>query len=244
MIELVNFTKSYNKNIAVENVSFTVEPNKITAILGANGAGKTTILKAITGIHYATSGTVKINGISVEEYPIEAKKSIGYVSEMPNFYNNFTVFEFLKFISSIHFAKLPKAKRSEKINNAITKCSLVDVQNKKIAELSKGYKQRLSFASAIMHEPSVLILDEPISGLDPVQIKEMRTLIKSLSNGRTILLSTHLMQEVTALCDELLILSKGKLVANGSLQEILNQTKCQNIEDAFLKLCKQQEAKK
>ncbi|MBR4823240.1 MAG: ABC transporter ATP-binding protein [Spirochaetaceae bacterium] len=238
MIELVNFSKNYGSVAAVSDVSFSAKDSKITGLLGANGAGKTTILKAICAIHYATSGSVLVDGISCEDEPLKVKSITGYVSENPRFYENFTVLDFLKFIADIRFAgenSHSYAKnRKDRIEYAVETCSLGEVLSKKIAALSKGYRQRLAFASAIMHDPKILVLDEPVTGLDPVQIQEMRTLIKSMSKDKTILLSTHLMQEVSALCDEVVILTKGKLAATGTPDEILAKSGKTNLEDAFL----------
>ena len=240
MIELIDFSKNYGNTTAVSNVSFKALDSRITGLLGTNGAGKTTILKAVCGIHYATSGKVLVNNISCEDEPLKVKKSIGYVSESPRFYENFNVYEFLRFIADVQFCKdnsgisLSLQQQKEKIEAAIEKCALQDVTTKKIGALSKGYRQRLAFAAAIMHDPKVLVLDEPVSGLDPVQIQEMRSLIKQMKKDRTILLSTHLMQEVSALCDDVIILAKGRLAAAGTPNEILEQSGKNNLEDAFL----------
>lgn len=238
MIELAHFSKNYGSSTAVSDVSFTAKDSKITGLLGANGAGKTTILKAICAIHYATSGSVLVDNINVEDEPLKVKSITGYVSENPRFYENFTVIDFLKFIADVRFCNLSKPEKNaaikERTSYAIETCALNDVLSKKIAALSKGYRQRLAFAAAIMHEPKILVLDEPVSGLDPVQIQEMRALIKSMSKDKTILLSTHLMQEVSALCDEVVILTKGRLAASGTPDEILQKSGKSNLEDAFL----------
>lgn len=261
MIELSRFCKSYGSFPAVNDVSFTVQKGRIGGLLGANGAGKTTILKAIIGVHYASSGDVRVNGLSVNEYPLAAKAAIGYVSESPRFYEQFTVSEFLRFVADVRFQSRSRgayteqtehgvqnarhglsARRSyrsytEQIEKAAERCALTDVFHKKIAHLSKGYRQRLAFACAIMHDPSVLVLDEPVSGLDPIQIQEMRALIRSLSPNRTILLSTHLMQEVDALCEDIFILHGGTLVASGTAAEITAKERAPTFEEAFLRLC-------
>lgn len=237
MIKLEHVTKNYNKFSAVKDVSFTVDAGCITALLGVNGAGKTSILKSIVGIHYPTSGRISVNGLSVTEWQLETKKMIGYVSEAPQFYNAFSVYEFLDFIASVRLQDLSFAQKTARIKDCAEKCAITDVLQKKIATLSKGYRQRLAFACAIMHEPSVLVLDEPVSGLDPVQIAEMRELILQFAKQKTVLLSTHLMQEVDALCEKVLILHKGILVAEGSAQSIMDKYGSASLEDAFLKIC-------
>ncbi len=238
MIELAHFSKNYGSATAVSDVSFTAKDSKITGLLGANGAGKTTILKAICAIHYATSGSVLVDNINVEDEPLKVKSITGYVSENQRFYENFTVIDFLKFIADVRFSDLSRAVKAStlktQIDYAVEACSLNDVTSKKIAALSKGYRQRLAFAAAIMHSPKILVLDEPVTGLDPVQIQEMRALIKSMSKDKTILLSTHLMQEVSALCDEVVILTKGRLATTGTPDEILAKSGKDNLEDAFL----------
>ena len=179
-----------------------------------------------------------VDNINVEDEPLKVKSITGYVSENPRFYENFTVIDFLKFIADVRFCNLSKPEKNtaikERTSYAIETCALNDVLSKKIAALSKGYRQRLAFAAAIMHDPKILVLDEPVSGLDPVQIQEMRALIKSMSKDKTILLSTHLMQEVSALCDEVVILTKGRLAASGTPDEILQKSGKDNLEDAFL----------
>lgn len=242
MIQIVNFSKaykvSYNKvHLAVDDVSVTIEPNTITGLLGANGAGKTTILKAITAEHYATSGNIYVydkgNKIDVAVNPNKVHEIVGYVSETPSLYENLSVKEFLNIVADLRVAKSQKI---EAINSVIEKCSLGDVLKQRISSLSKGYKQRVSFAQALIHDPSILVLDEPSSGLDPNQIHQIREFIKSLSKNKTILLSTHIMQEAESMCQNILILSKGKIIANGTSDKIKKDTKSKSLEEAFLKL--------
>ena len=237
MIELVDFSKNYKKITACKNINFTCNDCQITGLLGPNGAGKSTILKAICGIHYPTSGKVLVNGISVEEKAVEAQKIIGYVSETTEFPNYLKVYELLNYVADIRLGK-NKSYIKHQIEKVVDLMSLRDVFTQNLNSLSKGYRQRVSFALALIHNPDVLILDEPVSGLDPMQIVEMRTLIKKLSKEKTILLSTHLMQEAKELCDNIIILHKGKLIANGSVEEICSTTNTSDLESAFLLLAK------
>ncbi len=238
MIQIENFSKNYGNYNAVKDVSFTAKSGSITGLLGVNGAGKTTILKAICGLHYATKGRVLVHGIDVAENPVKVKEMIGFVSEQPAFFPNFTVKSFLNYSAKIRLGAISKEYSKKEIidsvQNVCEQCSLEPVFYKKIHELSKGYRQRLSFAQALIHNPSVIVLDEPITGLDPAQIKHMRQLIKKLSESKTILISTHLMQEVEALCQTVHIINQGKLVASGTSNEIIEKTGCSSFEEAFL----------
>lgn len=230
MIQLESFSKSYNSISAVRSVSCSVQKGRVTGLLGANGAGKTTILKAVCAVHYPTKGSVFVDNISVCQNPLEVKKRTGYVSETAVFYPQFTVKEFLRFVSQIRCAT------EDDMERVISVCALEDELQKKIGNLSKGYRQRLSFAQALIHNPSVLVLDEPTSGLDPIQIQEMRKLIVSLEKEKTILLSTHLMQEVEAVCSDLIVLHRGVLVYAGSLHDVRKFTSQKTLDDAFLQL--------
>lgn len=242
MIELVNFSKSYKsafskEKTAVENISFTVKQNSITGLLGPNGAGKTTIIKAICSIHYATSGNVFLydksgNKFDTASQAESSKRLIGYVSENPNLYRHLTVIEYLKLTASLWNCD------DSCIKKVIKDFSLEDVLTQKISTLSKGYSQRVSFASSLIHEPEILILDEPSSGLDPNQIIETRKIIKKLSKTKTILFSTHIMSEAENLCDDVVILQNGKLIAQGSVEEIKKKSKVKNLEDAYINLTK------
>ncbi len=230
LIELKEFSKSYGTTRAVDTVSFIAPEKSITALAGLNGAGKTTILKAIASFHYGDSGIVFVNGIDTERNPVQNKKQIGFVSESAHFFSDYTVLEYLNFMSSIVRAN------KTRISEMIRMFSLDDVVSKKIKALSKGYKQRVLFATALLHDPTVLLLDEPTSGLDPRQIVEMRKLIVELGKTKTILISTHIMQEIEALCSNIIILHKGKIIASGTEKELCNISHTATIEDAFLKL--------
>ena len=241
MIEIVNFSKSYSsfpgrKHIAVKDVSFSVPKNSITGLLGRNGAGKTTLIKAVCSIHYATEGKIFVYNKENKKFDTsvdieESKRLIGYVSEIPQLYKNFTVIEYLKMIF-----KMWNMTDNHYFEKTTDDFNLKNVLSQKISSLSKGYCQRVNFAAALIHNPEILILDEPSSGLDPNQIVETRKIIKSFSRNKTILLSTHIMQEAENLCDNVAIIDKGSLLAEGSIEKIKTMTKAKNLEDAYTKL--------
>lgn len=211
MIEVNNLVKKYGSHLAVDHLSFQVEPGKIYGFLGPNGAGKSTTMNIMTGYIAPTEGTVMINGYDIVKDPEEAKKCIGYLPEIPPLYPEMTVKEYLKFV-----AELKKIKGKEKeaqIREVMDMTMITDMSERLIRNLSKGYKQRVGLAQAILGYPEVIILDEPTVGLDPKQIIEIRELIKKLSEKHTIILSSHILSEVQAVCDEIMIISKGKLVA-------------------------------
>ena len=240
MIEVDSFTKIYGMKKsggkAVDGVSFVARPGVITGLLGPNVAGKTTILKAICALHYPTEGAVRVMGRDVESFPVEVRSLVGYVSEQPALIGSLTTKEFLHYAGELRFAGRAGAVVADAVERVVEECQLQEVFHKPISHLSKGYRQRLSFAQALLHNPPVLVLDEPVSGLDPAQIRQMRDMIKRLGSEKTILLSTHLMQEVEALCQQVHIISRGRLVASGSAQEIAAATGTKSFEDAFLKL--------
>lgn len=242
MIEINSFSKKYKDFFAVKDISFSVFPGTVTGLLGVNGAGKTTILKAICGIHYGSEGKILVQNYDVVENSVIVRQLIGYVSEQPALISYMNVTDFLNYAASIRFAeKYPEKKlRKKHIKNSIENVcdifKLDSVMDKKISDLSKGFKQRVSFAQALLHNPPILILDEPISGLDPAQIHQMRNLIRSIACEKTVLLSTHLMQEVEALCSTVHIINDGCLVASGSTENIIKNTKSKDFEEAFLKI--------
>lgn len=211
MIEVKNLVKKYGDHLAVNNLSFTIEPGKIYGFLGPNGAGKSTTMNIITGYLAATEGTVLIDGHDIYEEPEEAKKCIGYLPEIPPLYMDMTPREYLEFSADLKGIKRAEAKTQ--IDEVVRMTGIQDVFNRLIKNLSKGYRQRVGLAQAILGFPDIIILDEPTVGLDPKQIIEIRDVIKKLGKKHTVILSTHIMQEVSAVCDEVLIISKGELVA-------------------------------
>lgn len=211
MIEVSSLTKTYGKKRGIDRISFTVNEGEIVGFLGPNGAGKTTTMNIITGYLSANSGAARIGGIDVLEDPVAAKKKIGYLPEQPPLYLDMTVEEYLNFIYDLKSAKLKRKKHIEEI------CELVGLKDhfkRLIRNLSKGYKQRVGLAQALIGNPEVLILDEPTVGLDPKQIIEIRNVIKSLGKNRTIILSTHILQEVSAICERVLVINNGQIVAD------------------------------
>jgi len=210
LIEVKNLVKRYGNHIAVDQLSFTVDKGQILGFLGPNGAGKSTTMNIITGYISATEGTVKVNGIDVFEEPEEVKKMIGYLPEFPPLYPELTVLEYLNFVAELKKVKQSERKKMVKDIMEITK--ITDMKDRLIKHLSKGYKQRVGLAQAIMGYPDVIILDEPTVGLDPKQITQIRDLIRELSKNHTVILSSHIMQEVSAVCDSVMIINKGKLI--------------------------------
>lgn len=218
MIEVHQLSKRYGTVQAVRDVSFQVGTGQVIGLLGPNGAGKTTIMKILTGYHYPTSGSALIDGLSVEEYPEEVKKRIGYLPENAPSYGDLSPLEYLSFVAEAR--AIPKDKRASRINQVMDQCSLQEVKNKPIETLSKGFRQRLGLAQAIIHDPAILILDEPTTGLDPNQILEIRALIRELGKSKTVILSTHILQEVEAVCSQVIIIHQGRIAAQGTSAEI------------------------
>lgn len=232
MIQVQNLTKRYGNLVAIDNVSFSVGQGEILGFLGPNGAGKTTTMRIISGYMPPTDGTVRVGDFDVLEDPIKAKRQIGYLPENPPLYNDMTVQGYLDFVADIK--NVSGKNKKAKIDLAMERCGITDVRKRLIGNLSKGYRQRIGIAQAIVHDPAVLVLDEPTIGLDPKQIIEIRYLIKSLAGDRTVILSTHLLPEVTMTCTSVVIINEGKIVLEESL-ETLSQ-RVNGAQMLFLKL--------
>ncbi|HEY1031930.1 MAG TPA: gliding motility-associated ABC transporter ATP-binding subunit GldA [Flavipsychrobacter sp.] len=224
-ISVAGLTKVYGTQKAVDNISFELKKGEIVGFLGPNGAGKSTTMKMITGYLPATSGTVKVSGFDVAAQPLDVKRSVGYLPEANPLYYDMYVREFLEFSAGVH--KLSNAK--QRIEQMIDITGLGKEAHKKIGMLSKGYKQRVGLAQAMLHDPQVLILDEPTSGLDPNQLAEIRDLILRIGKEKTVLLSTHIMQEVQAMCSRVIIINNGKIVADDSIDKIQQVNSTQGI---------------
>ena len=215
-ITVRNLTKIYGEQRAVNDISFSIRPGEIVGFLGPNGAGKSTTMKMITGYLEPSGGEVEVSGISVKKDPLEAKKKIGYLPESNALYYDMYVREYLAFIADVHGIRNKK----QRIEEVIGRTGLTPESRKTIGQLSKGYKQRVGLAAALLHEPEVLILDEPTSGLDPNQIVEIRNVIRELGRDKLVLFSSHILQEVEAICDRIIIINKGKIVADDRLSNL------------------------
>ena len=232
MIEVSHLTKQYGNHLAVDDVSFTVADGQICGLLGPNGAGKSTIMNILTGYLSATSGQVMVAGHPLPEEADAAKACVGYLPEQPPLYPEMTVQEYLTFAAELKGVK--KAERKEQVCRAARRTGLEAVLPRLIRSLSKGYKQRVGIAQALMGSPRLIILDEPTVGLDPAQVIEIRKLIRELGRAHTVILSSHILSEVQAVCQQILILSKGHLAAAGSLEELTADGK--SLEEVFLEL--------
>ena len=232
MIEVSHLTKQYGNHLAVDDVSFTVADGQICGLLGPNGAGKSTIMNILTGYLSATSGQVTVAGHPLPEEADAAKACVGYLPEQPPLYPEMTVQEYLTFAAELKGVK--KAERKEQVCRAARRTGLEEVLPRLIRSLSKGYKQRVGIAQALLGSPRLIILDEPTVGLDPAQVIEIRKLIRELGRAHTVILSSHILSEVQAVCQQILILSKGHLAAAGSLEELTADGK--SLEEVFLEL--------
>lgn len=231
MIQVQNVSKHYGELVAVDNVSFHLEKGDVLGFLGPNGAGKTTTMRIITGYMPPTKGNVYIADIDVFEDPQAAKSYIGYLPENPPLYEDMVVREYLDFVADIK--QIPKKEKNNRIHYVMEKCGITDVSKRIIGHLSKGYRQRIGIAQALINDPEVLVLDEPTSGLDPMQIIEIRELIHGLSGERTVILSTHILPEVTMICTKVVIINKGKIALEESLERLTN--KMDGVENILLK---------
>ncbi len=225
MIEVQNLTKRYGPFTAVDDVSFRVEAGEILGFLGPNGAGKTTTMRVLTGYMPATEGTATVAGHDVFSNPVEAKRQTGYLPETPPLYPDMTVREYLTFVARIKAGPLSRAERDERVTRVMRTTHVDDMANRACGKLSKGYKQRVGLAQALIHDPAVLILDEPTAGLDPKQIMETRALIRSLAGTHTIILSTHILPEVAQTCQRVVIINKGRVVAVDTPTNLTHQLK-------------------
>ncbi len=232
MIEVSHLTKKYGSRLAVDDVSFTVEDGQIYGLLGPNGAGKSTIMNILTGYLSATSGQVTVAGHPLPEEADAAKACVGYLPEQPPLYPEMTVQEYLDFAAELKGVK--KAERKEQVLKAARRTGLEAVLPRLIRSLSKGYRQRVGIAQALLGSPKLIILDEPTVGLDPAQVIEIRKLIRELGRAHTVILSSHILSEVQAVCQKVLVLSKGKLAASGTLEELTAGGK--SLEEVFLEL--------
>ena len=218
MIEVRHLTKRYGAHLAVDDLSFTVESGKIYGLLGPNGAGKSTTMNIITGCLAASEGEVIVNGHDIFEEPVAAKKCVGYLPEIPPVYTDMTVSEYLRFIAEVK--DVPAKERKAQLEEILESTGLADVRGRLINNLSKGYRQRVGIAQALVGNPEIVILDEPTVGLDPKQIIEIRDLIRMLGQKHTVILSSHILSEVSAVCDSVMIIAHGKMVANGTPEEL------------------------
>ena len=227
MIEVKNFTKKYGDFLAVENISFTVKDGEIVGLLGPNGAGKSTTMNAITGYIEQTDGEIIVNGYDTIKKAQKAKREIGYMPEGVPLYDDLTIKEFVTYMAELR--KVNRKERKQKVEDIIKKVGLLDMKNKLIKNLSRGQKQRVSLAGALIGDPKILILDEPTVGLDPKQITEIRSLIKDLGKNHTVILSSHILSEVSQICDRVVIINKGKLVAEDTPENLENRTYNKNV---------------
>ena len=226
MIEVKNVTKKYGNFVAVDNISFTVNDGEVVGFLGPNGAGKSTTMNMITGFIEPTDGTIIVNGFDASKQPIKAKQQIGYMPEGVPLYTDLTVKEFVTYMAELK--RVPHKEKKERVTNVLRETGIEDVANRLIKNLSRGYKQRVSLAGALVGDPKIVILDEPTVGLDPKQITEIRQLIKRLGKKHTVILSSHILSEVSQICNKVIIINKGKLVAIDTPENLENKVSNKN----------------
>ena len=224
-LQIIDLTKKFGEQTALNNINLNIKKNEIVGLLGPNGAGKSTLMKSITGVFKIETGQILFQGRDISQFPIESKKNIGFLPENNPLYQDMFVKEYLNFVANIHKIS------SKRVDEVIDLVGITPEKSKKISQLSKGYKQRVGLAQAIIHQPDLLILDEPTNGLDPNQIIEIRNLIKEISHEKTIILSTHIMQEVEALCSRVILIHKGHIIQDCSIEDF--KGKFQNLEEAF-----------
>lgn len=234
MIIAEQVTKYFGKFQALKGISFEIGKGEIVGFLGTNGAGKTTLMRILTSYLPATSGSVSIAGVDVAKNSLAIRKKIGYLPETPPLYTDMTTRDYLKFAAQLK--DVPIKQQRIQIDKVVAECNLKDVQNKTISTLSRGYKQRVGIAQAIINDPEVLILDEPTIGLDPVQIIQVRNLIKSLEYERTVILSTHILSEIQQIAQRVLIIKAGEIIVDQPLEELLREHGNQQLEEVFLKI--------
>ena len=227
MIEVKGLTKRYGKNVAVDHLNFRVKEGQIYGFLGPNGAGKTTTMNMLTGYLAASEGKILIDGHDISEEPMEARRCIGYLPEIPPLYLNMTPLEYLEFAAELK--RLPKEQQDDAVRKVMEQTQIWDMQDRLIRNLSKGYRQRVGLAQALLGDPKVLILDEPMVGLDPKQIIEIRELIRSLGKKHTVILSSHILSEITSICDHVMIISQGKLVASDTPEKLGQYMKSSDV---------------
>ncbi len=241
MIEISSLTKYYGDLCALDHISLTIERGKILGLLGPNGAGKTTALRIITGYLSPTSGTVTAKGFSIEKDALKIKKMIGYLPEEAPLYREMLVYDYLNYVADIR--SLDASRKDARIRELVDICGLGEIMHRSIHELSKGYKQRVGLAHAMMNDPEILVLDEPTSGLDPNQIVEIRGIIKQIGMEKTVILSTHILSEVEATCDRVVIINQGRIVADGSTDELKKSSAPEYTLNISLKGAESEEVK-
>lgn len=234
MIQVKNVTKKYGDFYAVRNISFSIKEGEIVGFLGCNGAGKTTTMNMLTGFIEPTKGTIAINGMDIETKPKNVKSLIGYMPEGVPLYSDLTVKEFISYMADLKM--ISKTIKKEAIEKVLNQTGLKQVENKLTRNLSRGYKQRVSLAGALVGDPKILILDEPTVGLDPKQVVEIRDLIKSLRKNHTVILSSHILSEVSQICEKVIIIDKGEIVAIDTPENLEQTTEEKTLEDAFIKI--------
>lgn len=234
MIEVKDLVKQYGDFTAVQGLSFEVQKGEILGLLGPNGAGKSTTMKIISAFMPATSGTATVAGFDVFDDPMEVKKRVGYLPETPPLYVEMRVREYLDYVADLKH--LDGSKKKERIDFVLEKCGLIENQKRIIGTMSKGFKQRVGIAQALVHDPEVVILDEPTVGLDPVQIVEIRNLIKSLADTHTVILSTHILPEVVMTCQRVVLINHGKIMVNDKIETLTKDGEADSLEKAYLKI--------